>query len=163
MPATIQLQASLRALFTKTGTLAGPQVEYLINLAASVASGTLDGQADKAWGKTAAIAAVDDIDLIGTAPKDDFGDNLGFVEVCGVFVYADAANPGNILVGAATVSTAVLGVGAATHVRVVKPGAFDFWYAPTGWPVATGTTDLLRIDRSTGTCTYSIIIIGRSA
>jgi hypothetical protein len=163
MPASAQLQGYLRAVFTKTGALSTPSVEYIINLAAALDNGTLDTQLDKAWGDTRIISALEDLDLNGATYKDAFGDNLAFLDVCGVFVATPAANPGNILVGAAAGSTAILGVGAATHQRIIKPGGFDFWFAPAGWPVAAGTSDILRVDRSTGTCTYSIIILGRSA
>lgn len=163
MPAITVLDAYLRTLFTKTGNLASPQVEYIINLAASLASGTLDTQCDKAWGDTLTLSALKDLDLIGSTDKDAFGDNLAFAEVCGVFAAADPTNTGNIILGNAAATAAVIGVGAATHTRIIKPGGFDFQFSPAGWPVAAGSTDFFRIAPSAGTQIVSIIIIGRSA
>lgn len=160
MPASASLQAALRVLYTKTGNLNSPQVEYILNLAAVMASGVGDTQLDKVWGDTRSISAGEDIDLIGTAIKDAFGDNLAMVDVCGVYVAADPGNTGNIIVGA---GTAVLAAGAAAHTRIIKPAGFDFWFAPTGWPVAAGTTDLFHVAPSAGTQIYSAIIMGRSA
>jgi hypothetical protein len=163
MPASMNLNAYLRAVFSKAGGLASPSTEYIINLAASLDNGTLDTQIDKAWGDTRSIAALEDLDLNGTAIKDAFGDNLAFVDVCGVFVATPAANTGNVIVGAAAATAAVLATGAATHTRIIKPGGFDFWFAPAGWPVVAGTSDLLRVAPSAGTQVYSIIVVGRSA
>lgn len=165
MPASAQLTAYLRAVFTASPALGSAQAEYIINLGASMLTGIGDTQIDKAWGDTRTVASgtPDDLDFIGSAIKDAFGNNLAFAEVCGVLVAAEAANPGNIIVGAAAALATVLAVGAATHTRIVKPGGFDFWFAPTGWPVATGSTDVHRVASSSGSSIYSIIVLGRSA
>lgn len=133
----------------------------------ALANGTGAEQADKVWDDTRVINASsnDDLDLSGGL-TDAFGGTVAFVKVKGIFVFANAGNTNNVVIGAAAATQFVGPFGAATHTVAVPPGQFFAITASTnGWAVVNAASDLLRIaNGGAGTpVTYDIVILGTSA
>lgn len=116
--------------------------------------------------RTIAISGTDDLDLTGTTLQDILNQNLALVRVKLIAVYAATGNTNNVVVGAAAATQFVGPFGAATHTIAVQPGGSFIVLSPTaaGWPVAAGSTDLLRVANGGAgtTVTYDIIIGGSS-
>lgn len=165
MPLQTNIRAALDCYLTKSADLGTPSAPIQLLMDAALATGTADTQADKAWGDTRTLAAStsEDLDLFGVL-LDAFGDVFSPVEIIAVMVFAAAGNTNNVIVGGAAATQFVGPFGAATHTMAVRPGGFDFWYAPGGFPNAAGA-DFLRIaNGGAGTSvTYSIVVVGRSA
>lgn len=165
MPLQTSVRAALDCYLTKSADLGTPNAPIGLLAAAVLETGTLDTQADKAWGDTRTLAAStsEDLDLFGLL-LDAFGDLFSPVEIVAVMVSADAANVNDVVVGGAAATQFVGPFGAATHTHKVRPGGFYFWYAPAGFANAAGA-DLLKIlNGGAGTSvTYSIVVVGRSA
>lgn len=134
--------------------------------AMAIANGVLPGQCDLAFfdQRTLAGSTSEEIDLAGVI-AGPFGATITFVEVCGLFVSAAAANGGNIIVGNAAANQFVGPFGAAAHTLAIDAGErLLLTNLGVGWPVTAGTADKLKIDNSDGSsAVYDIAIIGRSA
>ena len=165
MPLTTGIRAGIDCAYTKAADLGTPNAPIHLLIDVALATGTLNSQADKAWGDTRTLAAstTEDLDLFGTL-LDAFGDLFSPVEIVALMVYADAANTNDVVVGGAAATQFVGPFGAATHTHKVRPGGFYMWYAPAGFANAAGS-DFLRVGNGgAGTSvTYSIVIVGRSA
>jgi len=166
MPLTTNIRAQITCALTKAGDLGTGSFPVQLLIEAALASGTTDVQADKAWGDTRTLApsATEDLDLAGVL-FDPFGDAFTLAEVVAILIMAAAANTNNVIVGNHATAAFVGPFGAAAHTRAIKPGGFDFWYAPAGWPVTATTADLLKVLNSAGgtSVDYSAVIVGRSA
>lgn len=130
-----------------------------------VGSGTGAGQADLAFWDSRPLTASqsEDLDLAGGL-TDAFGGTLTFVEVCGIWVKAAAANSGNIIVGGGT-NGFVGPFGNVNDTVALDAGeTFLITNIGAGWPVTASTADILKIENShASAATYEIAIIGRSA
>jgi hypothetical protein len=164
MPATTLVRSGVISTLTKTFDLASPAGNLQLTSELSLANGTADGQADRAWGDTRSVVAgtPDDIDLAGVL-EDIFGDVLTLAEVVAIHVEADLANTGNLTFGNHPTAAFVGPFGAAAHTHTLKPGDKHLWYSRSGWPVVATTADILRVISSAGTNAFSIIVVGRSA
>ena len=171
MSFTLAITEKLTPNYQKTtGISGGSALTYApsISKSLSVASGTGSGQADLLYAgtRTLGASATEDLDLAGTMLQDVFGANLTFVDVMGLFVSAAAANTNTVVIGGAAATQFVGWFGAATHTVALRPGQWiTFFHPTTGFPVAAGSTDLLRIGNGgAGTSvTYDILIWGTSA
>lgn len=159
---------SVRASVAESLDLTARQASLAFSRSLSPVHGTGAGQVDKMYQDTNTLAASDtlDIDLSG-ALTDVFGVAFNFARVKGVFLSALAGNTNTVVIGAAAATQWVGPFGAATHTIAVRPGG---WFGiacddATGWAVAAGTADLLRITNGgSGTpVTYSIVLLGASA
>lgn len=168
MALTTNINVGVNALLTGSldlGSLTAPQSK---SFTASWVSGVLAGQADMVWSdnRTLTASSTEDLDLAGVL-VGAFGTALTFARVKAILVTADAANTNNVVVGGASATQFVGPFGAATHTVSVQPGGMFMVAAPgaTAWPVAQGSTDLLKVANSgAGTSvTYSIFIVGASA
>ncbi|MGH3573600.1 MAG: hypothetical protein ACRDUW_17555, partial [Pseudonocardiaceae bacterium] len=140
---------------------------YSTALGATLASGA--GLSDRAWWdhRTLAASASENLDLAGVL-VDPFGVLASFARIKVLVVNADAANTNNVVVGGAGSNTLLGLFGAATHTAIVRPGTTLAWVTgtadATGYPVVSGTGDLLQIANSgAGTSvSYSVAVIGVS-
>jgi hypothetical protein len=166
-------------LFT-AGNKRGPlPARILAN--ARLATGTSDGQINKAWYKQytgIAASTTTSIDLIGTL-TDTSGDVINFDEVVLIFVRNLSASAVNYLeVGPhATNGFGVLasnrGVWKDVSDRSIIPadstadvtggGAFFLWYNVAGVAAAAGSTDILAIitGGSASAAAFEVLIMGR--
>lgn len=164
----LALVASIAGKYTGSNDVAAPV--QTLNHASTVqlATGTTAGQADLMFTdeRTLAASTSESLDLAGGL-TDAFGATLGFAEIVGLLIEADAGNTNDVVVGGAA-SNAFLGPFAdATDKLKVKPGGFAFLAAPTdpAWPVTGGTGDLLQVANggAGSAVTYTVTVIGRSA
>jgi len=132
-----------------------------------IGSGVGAGQSDLAFFDKRPLAgsANEELDLAGGL-VDLLGATITFAKVCGIYVQADAANGGNIVVGGAAANT-FLGpfVNATDKVNVAAGQRFvAVNMLAAGWPVTPATADLLRIENDdAGAANYDLVIIGRTA
>lgn len=137
-------------------------------LGVTLSSGTGANQADRIFTETntLGVSATKDYDLAGVL-LDQFGSTLTFVKMKGIFIFADAANTNNVVLGAAAATQFVGPFGANTHTVHARPGGCIALFSPdlTSWAVGAGTTDFLRVANSAGgtSVTYDIVLIGTSA
>lgn len=136
-------------------------------VAATITTGTGNGQADTVFAdqRTLAASANEDLDLSG-ALVDPLGAAAGFAEVCAIEIRAAAGNTNNVVVGGAGSNAFIGPFGANTHTIAIPPGGCLVLHHPgAGWAVTAGTGDLLRIaNGGSGTgVTYDIVVLGRSA
>lgn len=135
----------------------------------SLGSGTGVGKADRIFSdrRTLAASGTEDLDLAGVL-LDAFGATITFARIKGLVIAAAAGNTNNVVVGAASSNPWATLLG-ATHTLTLRPGAFVAVGTgaadATGYAVAAGTGDLLKIANSGAgsAVTYDIHIIGASA
>lgn len=134
--------------------------------AMQIVNGVLPGQCDLAFfdQRTLAGSTSEELDLAGVV-SDLFGATITFVEVCGIFISAAAANGGNIILGNAAANQFAGPFGAVTHTLSIDAGErLLLTNLGVGWPVTAGTADKLKVDNSdAASAVYDIAIIGRSA
>jgi hypothetical protein len=113
--------------------------------------------------RTVTASANDDVDLAGALP-DNLGGTLTFTKIKAIRIRADAANPGDLLVGPAPANGFVSPFNAAADRVRVPPGGRLELVNPTanGWTVTAATADLLRITNGSGagSANYKIEILG---
>lgn len=140
-----------------------PSLNFTRSKQRALANGTGLLQGDKLYAAERTLGgASEDLDLAGGL-TDPFGATLTFVKVRGIYIEADSANAGDIVVGGASATQFVGPFGAATHTIAIAPG--DFWQITklsAGWSVGAGATDLLKVAGASG-YKYVIIIAGASA
>ena len=163
-----------------TGNKRGPlPARILAN--ARLATGTADGQINKAWYKVytgIGSATTTSIDLIGSL-TDTSGDTINFDEVVLIFIRNLSSTAVNYLeVGPhATNGFGVLAsnrgiwkdasdrniIPADSTADVTGGGACFFWYNVAGVPAAAGSTDILAITTggSASAATFEVLILGR--
>lgn len=152
---------------TGTGDLYTPMARHLIEIAKSLTSGTGTDQGDLIWSDTRSVASgtPDDLDIVGGL-TGAFGNALSMVKPIFILIRNNSTTTGQYLsVGADGAAAFVSGyMGGTTPTRTVQPGGFDCWYSPIDAGAATGgSTDVLQIASASGTISYSIVIIARSA
>ncbi|KFG08107.1 hypothetical protein [Streptomyces scabiei] len=170
MTLTSGYSIALSADLTTALDLANGSVPLSIRRAVNLTSGTGAGKADKAFHdrRTLAASATEDLDLAGVL-SDAFGQAITFARIKLLYVAAADANVNNVIVGNAAANGFVSWVGGAAHTVTVRPGTFLALGAgsgdATGYAVAAGTADQLRIGNSgAGTSvTYDVVLIGASA
>lgn len=132
-------------------------------------NGTGDNQVDKVFhvkaGSVTASSAVT-YDLSGSLTNPIDGASVVFVEIAVLAIRnTSASGSGSLKVGGGS-NQWVTPFGAAGDLVNVRPGGVLILAAPYdggGYAVTAGTGDILTIDATTGTCTYDLIVIGRSA
>lgn len=177
--ATLSLDIVAAELFA-TGNKRGPIPAHII-ANARLATGTADGQINKAWYKIytgIGSSTTTTIDLIGSL-ADTSGDTINFDEVVLIFIRNLSATAVNYLeVGPnATNGFGVLtsnrGVWKDVSDRVIIPadstasatggGAFFLWYNVAGVAATAGTGDILAIvtGGSASAASFEVLILGR--
>jgi len=132
-------------------------------------NGTGDNQVDRVFHvKAGSVVAASPVtyDLSGTLANPVDGSTVAFVEVAMIAVKNTTASGGGGLKVGGGSNQFVTPFGAAGDLLIVRPGGIAILYAPYdggGYTVTAGTGDILQIDATTGTCTYELLILGRSA
>lgn len=157
---TLQISSSYSLaldLVTKTATM-------IKNPAVQLDSGTGLGQADVVFSDTRSTAATDSLDMIGGGLLDNLGNVWAPARIKGIIVVAAAANPGNVLLRRPAANGVPFFSAAADEVPI-HPGGIFVLLAPSaaGYPVTTGTADLIDLVASAGTVVYDIYLFGASA
>lgn len=167
MALTSRITLELSASQTGSNDFGGPEFSPLMRKVIDFASGVGANQADLLFvdERTLAASATEDLDLAGVL-TDAFGATITMAEVVAIFIFADADNTNNVIVGDATAPVPLFGGTNPTF--SVKPGGFFAVGAPNAaglLTVGAGATDDLKIaNSSSGTgVTYSIAVLGRSA
>lgn len=167
MALVTDISLRVKALLSGASDLGDASATKTLTYGKNLPSGTASGQADQAWADTGQLAAsaTVDLDLAGSL-SGPLGGTLTFVKVKSIHLYADEGNTNNVVVGGAAATQFVGPFGAATHTIAVPPGGmFSITYPTTGWTVAAGSTDFLRLANSGAgsVVNYKILIIGTSA
>lgn len=168
MGLTATLQISLAATLSKALDLLTAEPPLSYNKTFTITNGTGANQADKMFHdqRTLSASATENLDLAGVL-ADLFGDTITLARIKALIVYAAPGNTNDVLVGGAAANQWLSWVGDATDVVKVKPGGILVLVAPdaTGYVVAGGTADQLKIANSAGSTsvTYDIVIVGASA
>lgn len=170
MPLNTKISVTLSAKLTGTPDLSNSEISTLLELAVTLASGTLAGQADKIYADAFSIVASgsSDLDLVGTSLIGPDGVSVSFARVKALIVSADAANTNNVVIGAAATNPWVGFLG-ATHTLTLRPGAFTMMGAGAAdlaaYATVANTGDLLRLANSGAgsVVTGKIILVGASA
>lgn len=167
MALTSKIVLDLSASQTGSNDFGGPEFSPRMRKVLELASGVGANQADILFAdeRTLAASATEDLDLAGVL-ADAFGATITMAEVVAIFIFADADNTNNVIVGDATSPVPLFGGTNPTF--SVKPGGFICVGAPDAsglFTVGAGSTDDLKIaNSSSGTgVTYQIAILGRSA
>lgn len=167
MTLTSKITIDLSASQTGSNDFGGPEFKPRMRKVIEFASGIGANQADLLFAdeRTLAASATEDLDLAGVL-ADAFGATITAVEVVAIFIFADAGNTNNVIVGDATAPVPLFGGTNPTF--SVKPGGFFCVGAPNAsglLAVGAGATDDLKIANSGGTTgvTYEIAILARTA
>lgn len=161
------VKVTITGAYTGANDLGTPTTPLAELATVSLTGGTGTGQADLLFAdeRTLAASATESLDLSGSL-ADPFGVTLAFVKVKCIYVFANAANTNNVIIGAAASNQFVGPFGDATDTVSVKPGGvFVSCHGGAGWAVANGSTDLLKIANSGGTTgvTYRLVLAGTTA
>ncbi len=166
----VEILAAVR-LVGQYRAASGPPAPGVVNMALEAAinftTGTGAGQvADLMYEAAINIAASGstNIDLNG-ATTDPFGNAIAMVKLKGIFVFADATNTNDIVIGNGT-NGITTPFGALAHTVQVPPGGFfAIGHPGAGWTVTAATADILKLANSgAGTSvTGKVILIGTSA
>jgi len=146
MSVTATFSAALLAKKIVAGDLANAKSDAALSAAISFADGTGDGQVSKEWSDTRTVAGsgTDNIDLSGSL-MDSQGVAVVFTAIKAIVISAPATNVGNFTIGAGT-NPFLWAFGDASDVLVLKPGGVIALAVPnTGWSVAAGTADILKL------------------
>lgn len=167
MALTSRITLDLTASQTGSNDFGGPEFKPRMRKVIDLASGTGANQADLLWvdERTVAASSSEDLDLAGVL-TDAFGATITAAEVVAIFIFADADNTNNVVVGDATSPVPLFGGTNPTF--SVKPGGFFCVGGPNAaglLTVGAGSTDDLKIaNSSSGTgVTYQIAVLARSA
>lgn len=134
--------------------------------ALTLANGTGSSQADRVFSdqRTLTASASETLDL--TSLTDPSGASISFAKVKAIMIKAASGNTNSVVVGNAASNPFVGPLGGTTPTITIPPGGSVMLLAPvSGWSVANGSTDNLKIANSAGSTsvTYDIMIIGTSA
>jgi hypothetical protein len=168
--ATVSVSGTLRFfvdLYERiTGDLGPVAARHSIDYSKSVESGTSTDQADLVWSDTRSVVsgAPDDLDIRGVLASA-LNAGINFVKITGIMIRNKSTTSGQFLTvgnGANPAFTNLFGAGA--HTLAVQPGGAFAWYSPID-PMTTvaATGDIFRVAAATGTVSYDIVIIGRTA
>jgi len=166
MSQTSQVSASIA--FTRKASADGSdgaKVEQTLQLLESLTSGTGSGQCDLGFVDSAralASAASEDFDFAG-ALTSALGETITAVEIVALMIKAAAANTTDLTIGGATAEWRGP-FAAAGDKLTLRPGEAFLIYSNTGWAVAAGTADDLKITNGSGAgATFDIAFLARSA
>jgi hypothetical protein len=165
----LNVKASIDWLFRENLDLSVVSDASRLEYAAALADGTGTDQCDKIWHDTRTLAAgaSDDLDL-NALPQTLFGSaltiNLAKVKFLLVVNTSTVAGD-DLTVGGAAVQEWTAWVGTAgDKVRVPADSALLVSNRRTGWSVANGSSDTLRLTNAgSGSVTYKIALAGTSA
>jgi hypothetical protein len=140
-------------------------VQSPLSYANSIAftNGTGLNQADVIFTDTRSVVAAEDLDVSAGALQTAFGATFTITELKLLIVCAAPANTANVVLGGDAASVLFLSV--ATTTTSIKPGGCFVYADPsaTGTAVTNSTADIIQVAPSSGTQSYSIIVMGSSS
>jgi hypothetical protein len=159
------VRASIQAINKRT--LDGRDVVDNIPMSQDIqlGSGTGYGKADIAFFDTRTLAAStsENLDLAGVL-TDAFGQTIAAAKVKAIEIENPEASLSTLTVGAAASNTFLGPFTSATHSVDLKPGDKAVFVSRTGWTVAAGTGDILKVANGAGgSVNYNIKLIAASA
>lgn len=132
---------------------------HVLSQVVDIATGTSDGQADRAYSTSGTASSTPtDIDLTGSL-SSALG-SANFVDIMTIMV-KNTGSTTTLRVGGD--ANALPLFGAANDLILIPAGGCLLWHAPAGVAVTAGTGDILQVDTASGTTTYQIVVVGRSA
>jgi len=183
--ATATIRATFESLIknvldaSETGS---PQISLGDKPSLQFATGTGANQCDRMWAqkaRTVANGAAESLDIydlgsvdIGAgAGNDGLGKSVVLAEICVLMIANASTSGGNLLIGGNGTGAAWNSIfasqtsGEDDAIVVLKPGGVLILAAPPdpAYAVADSTNHILKLDSSAGTCTFDIVILGRSA
>lgn len=163
------LNVNARAQGTGSGLSSNfPVDSVLANILIALTNGTAINQADLYYApatQSISNGANLDIDLSGSV-VNGLGQTVTMARVKMILIRNNTLTAGFKAVIGNGSNPFINWVGAAAHTLNVGPGGIFFLYAPdvTGYPVAGGTGDILRINNSNASAiSVDVLIIGASA
>jgi hypothetical protein len=153
----------LETLAAKGAAQTAAQLRHLIDVRERRENGTGSLEQDLVYGNRLAITTTaTDLDLTALTSELD-GSTLTFAELTGVYlVHRGTTTAQNLLVGGATNAVGIFSD--ATDIAVVGPsGKFIVESPIDGYTITNSSSDILRLDASTGSFDVDVILIGRSA
>lgn len=161
-----RLLLALTSTYTSPLDLTTASAPLTVQRQFSLAEGAGLNAANKIWSDNRTIAAsgTDDIDVTGVL-TDPFGATITIARIKGLFIFANAGNTNNVVVGGGTnpITTILAGT---TPTLIIRPGGVLALWGPdaTGYAVTASTADNLRVANSgAGTSVnYDIVLIGAS-
>lgn len=162
---TLTIALAISGIYQRTTDNVPVKFEPDENMILELANGTAANQADQLWHDSRSTAGNDDIDFEGGL-VDPLQNTLNPARVAALIIKnTTAVGGGNCIIGAVGGATALLlGFGANTHSFAVPPGGLFVATRPdsSGWATAAGA-DILRVASSSGTVTYEIWAVLKSA
>ena len=134
------------------------------SMLSAMSNGTTDGtQINRVWSDSGSVVngAPVDLDLMGSLTSQLDGTTISFVDVVGVFIKYKSGT-GDLTIGQGS-NPWITWLAATGDGVVIGPNGVFVWFSPNGKSPTAGTGDILRLASSSGTITYDIMIIGRSA
>jgi len=162
MSATAKLNVQLNATFTKTHD-GGNIVQTIADgINQSIAAGSGAAQIEQIYSDSGQVTAAGSpvaIDLVGSANKDAFQDNLAIERIVALYVENLSTSTGNLLVGAGTACVVNF-----TNAIVLPPnsGMLIWCLSADGIPAVPTTSDILQLDAATGAADYVVHVLGSS-
>lgn len=128
-------------------------------------SGTSDGQVDRTWSGTGtATTTPSSIDVIGSLSSAIGAGTTSFAEVVRLTI-KNTASTGNLIVGGGATPFALFFSDDALYTAgaTLQPGESLIFRSTTGRTAAAGVSDLIWLQSSAGSVSYSAYLVGRSA
>lgn len=166
MTLSATIAASIRGSDTKTLDLGTATFPFSQILSQAFSDGTGASQLNTLFVDTRTLgpSASENIDLFGSTFKDWKGDDLAFVTLKAVMVYADPTNnTANPVVVSRPASNGVALFDAASDAISLGPGGIFLFMVPgTGKTVTASTADLITVANGAGTnsVNYTILVLG---
>ncbi len=165
MSLEVTIIVEIKAVHTSPLDMSTPTEEFRRIYQLDLLNGTAADQADMFWSDQRSTSGSDDLDFEGGL-TNAFGVTLNPARVAMLFIAnTTAVGGGNAIIGAVGGATALLlGFGTNAHSFAVPPGGIHLVTRPdsSGWATAPGA-DILRVAASSGTITYDIIAVMKSA
>lgn len=168
--ATVSVSGTIRFLvdlYERAANDLGPAcTRHTIDYSKSLASGTGADQADLVWSDERAVASgtPDNLDVRGVLASA-LNPGINFVKITGIVIRNKSTTSGQYLTVGNGANPFFAGLFNAGPDRIqVQPGGCFAWYSPIDAATTTAATaDILQIAAATGSITYQIEIIGRTA
>lgn len=165
MSLTSQLDIRIQGALVSALDLVSRYAPFDLSFSKALASGTGLDAADVIFSDTRTTATNEDLDLAGGGLTDHLGNAFAPAKLKLLFVSAPAANPGNIVITRPAANGVPI-FAAASDAHAVVPGGCFLLFSPAAagiCSVTAATGDLINFASSSGSSTYSIVIIGTSA
>lgn len=164
---TTTARMALKAIMASELSLGSAVAELTKPFDDALTSGAGLDSADLVWWDSRSVGSgsPDDLDLTGGLTSV-FGTPLSFARLKSVLVHNKSGTASAVLLVGDHPTAAFAGCfGDAGDIVKVGPGGVLFLWNPSaaGYPVISGTADVLRIAAASGTIEYDVVLVGASA